>query len=136
MVSRSLEKMMLIAIGLTAAVIVGVPVLMYAIDTLGATSQLERARQVAQSIHNGAAKVDEGVVNSTVIEVTLPEGVTMSADNTTLTIVFENEGVETSSWSETYDYAIVLSGPSGPGTYIVNITKVSGTIEVSFTSVV
>ncbi len=136
MVSRSLEKMILIAIGLTTAVIVGVPILMYAIDTLGTTSQLEIARQVAESIHNGTARVDDGIVNSTAIEVTVPEGVTLVADNSTLTIFFEKEGIEPRSWSGIYDHAIVLHGPIGPGPYIVNIGLVSSTIEISFTPVV
>ncbi|MFQ5831106.1 MAG: hypothetical protein ACE5H4_00180 [Candidatus Thorarchaeota archaeon] len=136
MVSRSLEKMMLIAIGLTTAVIVGVPILMYAIDTLGTTSQLERARQVAESIHNGTAKVDDGFVNSTVIEITVPEGVTVVADNSTLTIFFEKESMEPRSWSEIYDHEIMLHGPVGSGPYVVNIVLVSSTIEMSFSSVV
>jgi len=50
MVSRSLEKMMLIAVGLSTAVIIGVPVLLYAIDTMSYSTHLQTAQLAAGDI--------------------------------------------------------------------------------------
>jgi hypothetical protein len=132
MVSRSLEKMLLVAIGLSTAVLVGVPVLMYAMDTLGAASQVKRAGLFADRVHNVTESVDDGLANNVAIEINVPEGVTLTADGTTLTIVFERESLETRAWSDIYDHSIVLVGPAGSGTYIMHIQLDSGTIEITF----
>ncbi|MHA2378651.1 MAG: hypothetical protein ACXADO_03225 [Candidatus Thorarchaeota archaeon] len=136
MVSRSLEKMLLVAIGLSTAVLVGVPVLMYAMDTLGAASQVERAGQFADRVHNVTGNVDDGLLNTTAIEINVPEGVAISSDGTYLTIVFEREGLDTRTWSNIYDHLIVLIGPTGSGTYIMSVQLDSGTIEITFAAVV
>ena len=74
MVSRSLEKMMLIAIGLTTAVIIGVPVLLYAIDTMTTTQQIQYAHQTADTIFNATQQVDSGDVGELTIQVYVPSG--------------------------------------------------------------
>jgi len=136
MVSRSLEKMLLIAIGLSTAVLVGVPALMYAMDTLGAASQVERASLFADRVHNVTGSVNDGLANNIAIEINVPEGVVITSDGTTLTITFEKEGFETRTWSDVYDHSIVLVGPTGSGTYIMHVQLDSGTIEITFSSVI
>ncbi|MFW9845954.1 MAG: hypothetical protein ACFFD6_04350 [Candidatus Thorarchaeota archaeon] len=95
MVSRSLEKMILIAIGLSTAVIIGIPVLMYSIDTLSNASQADLALRFADRLHNVTESVDDGIANNTVIEISVPEGVTVTSDGTSLTVSLEREGLDT-----------------------------------------
>ncbi|UCH04847.1 MAG: hypothetical protein JSW05_01435 [Candidatus Thorarchaeota archaeon] len=135
MVSRSLEKMLLIAIGLSTAVLVGVPILMYAMDTLGAASQVERASLFADRVHNVTRSIDIGTANNVAIEINVPEGVVITSDGTTLTITFEREGMETRTWSVVYNHSIVLVGPMGAGNYIVYVQLSSATIEITFSLV-
>ncbi|MFX0045917.1 MAG: hypothetical protein ACFE8Z_08720 [Candidatus Hermodarchaeota archaeon] len=136
MVSRSLEKMLLIAIGLSTAVLVGVPVLMYAMDTLGAASQAEKAGLFADRVHNVTRSVDIGTANNVAIEINVPESVVVTSSGTTLTITFERKGTETRTWSDVYNHSIVLVGPTGAGTYIMYVQLDSATIEITFSSVV
>jgi hypothetical protein len=132
MVSRSLEKMMLIAIGLSTAVIVGVPVLMYAIDTITTTSYLEDAQMVADQIHNTTRQVDIGTIPDATIQVHIPVGITMSAEGNTLTILFNYQGVEPQTWIETYDNQIVISPPTEAGNYLMHIDLSAGVIHITF----
>ncbi len=132
MVSRSLEKMMLIAIGLSAAVIVGVPVLMYAIDTITTASYLEDAQMVAEQIHNTTRHVDIGTLSNATMQVYIPAGLTMSSQGNTLTILFNYQGVEPQTWIETYDHPVVISPPSEVGTYLMHTTLDAGVILITF----
>ncbi|MHA2600740.1 MAG: hypothetical protein AM324_001240 [Candidatus Thorarchaeota archaeon SMTZ1-83] len=136
MVSRSLEKMLLVAIGLSTAVLIGVPVLMYAMDTLGTASQLERASLFADRVHNVTGSVNDGLANNIAIEIHVPDGIVIASVGTTLTIMFEMEGLETRTWSVAYDHSIVLVGPSDSGPYIMHVQLDSGTIEIAFSSVI
>ena len=77
---------MLIAIGLSTAVIVGVPVLMYAIDTISTTSELQEVQSAADMIHNATISVDSGVTNATTITVWINPGVTVNSAGNTLTV--------------------------------------------------
>ena len=132
MVSRSLEKMMLIAIGLSTAVIVGVPILLYSMNTLQNASHLEIAQVFAVKLHNETERVDNGATNETSFQVNVPSGISMNAVGTTLTITLEYEGIQTTTWSETYDHTIVLNAPETSGIYIVTVRIVSDVIEISF----
>ena len=123
---------MLIAIGLSTAVIVGVPVLMYAIDTITTTSYLEDAQMVAEQIHNATKQVDIGTVPDATVQVHFPVGITMSAEGNTLTILFNYQGVEPQTWIETYDHQIVISPPTEAGNYLMHIDLVAGAIHITF----
>jgi hypothetical protein len=136
MVSRSLEKMMLIAIGLSTAVIVGVPVLMYAIDTINTTTELQEAQMAAEQIHNATRVVDTGISNSTAITIWLPKGATVSAVGATLTISFwEVEG----SWAETYSHEISVDdppyNPQDRLLYTVEVFMIGNIIHITFDAV-
>ena len=139
MVSRSLEKMMLIAIGLSTAVIVGVPVLMYAMDTISTTSQLQEVQLVAEQIHNATSDVDNGVSNTTAINVWINPGITVTANGNTLTVLFsENEGTPR-SWSETYNHDISIDtsilAHQTKTLYSMEIVLVDDVIHISFLAV-
>ncbi len=133
MVSRSLEKMMLIAVGLTTAVMVGVPVLIYAINTLSNASQFEMARAFAESIHDSTQKVDNGTVVEVTVELAVPNGVTVSSDNTTLIIRYDSQVFGTTIWSEIYVHHIELVAPATPGLYMLEITLSSTILHIEFT---
>ncbi|MFW9847518.1 MAG: hypothetical protein ACFFF4_00150 [Candidatus Thorarchaeota archaeon] len=135
MVSRSLEKMMLIAIGLTMVVIVGVPVLLYTMDILSSASELEMAQNFADRVHNATSRVDQGLVNDTHIEISVPQYVEISAVGNTLTIMYEKEGADSISWSNTYTRQITLVSPPGFGLYMLYIHIDSGELVVAFVAV-
>ena len=136
MVSRSLEKMMLIAIGLSTAVIVGVPVLMYAIDTINTTSQLQEVMLAAEQMHNATREVDNGFSNTTSITVWINPGVAVSADGNTLTVSYSNDGGLPRTWSATYNHAISINQPILSHTdkvlYSMEIVRIDDTIHISF----
>ncbi|MHA2353612.1 MAG: hypothetical protein ACXADC_00395 [Candidatus Thorarchaeota archaeon] len=133
MVSRSLEKMILIAIGLSTAVIIGVPVLLYTIDTLGNASQLEIAEQFAERLHNLTARVDIGSTNNTSAAITVPEGASVTSSGTTLTVAFEKLGVASQYWGETYGHSIHLVPPTESGTYSLLIQLLGDELHITFT---
>ncbi len=132
MVSRSLEKMMLIAIGLSTAVMVGVPVLMYAIDTITTTSYLEDAQVVAAQVHTTTRQVDNGTLPNATAQVHIPVGITMSAEGITLTILFNYQGVEPHTWIEIYDHPIVINPPPEAGNYLMHFDLDSGIIHITY----
>jgi hypothetical protein len=133
MVSRSLEKMILIAIGLSTAVIIGVPVLLYTIDTLGNASQLEMAEQFAERLHNLTERVDTGTVNNTSVQINVPEGVSVTSNGGTLTVAFERLGVASQYWGESYGHSILLVPPPNAGTYTLLIQLTGNEIHITFT---
>ncbi len=132
MVSRSLEKLMLIAIGLTTVVLVGIPILLFAIDTLGNATQLELAQNFSERVHNETQLVDTGT-NNTIIEINIPTGVTVSAEGSTLTVSFQSSGGLITAWEESYSHTISLQAPSGAGPHLMQIAMVAGIIELTFT---
>jgi len=131
MVSRSLEKLMLIAIGLTTVVLVGIPILLFAVDTLGNATQLELAQNFSERVHNETQLVDTEA-NSTIIEINVPTGVTVSAEGSTLTVSFQSSGGLITTWEESYSHTISLQAPSGPGPHLMLIARVAGIIELTF----
>lgn len=139
MVSRSLEKMMLIAIGLSTAVIVGVPVLMYAIDTINTTSQLQEAQLVAAEIHNATSDVDTGVTNTTAINIWVNPGISVTANGNMLTVLYSENGGAPRSWSATYFHEISIDSPINPHQsevlYSMEIVLVDDIIHISFLEV-
>jgi hypothetical protein len=130
MVSRSLEKMMLIAVGLSTAVIIGVPVLLYAIDTISYSTHLQDAQIAAQDIFAGANLVDSGEQVNVTIQVHIPTGVTMTAIGNTITISVLVDGQQT-EWSETFSHQIAMNSPNEPGIYSVTFTLVSNVIHIT-----
>ncbi len=132
MVSRSLEKLMLIAIGLTTVVLVGIPILLFAIDTLGNATQLEIAQNFSERVHNETQLVDTGT-NNTIIEINIPTGVTVSAEGSTLTVSFQSSGGLITAWEEGYNHTISLQAPSRSGPHMMHIAMVAGIIELTFT---
>ncbi|MHA2042596.1 MAG: hypothetical protein ACW975_12125 [Candidatus Thorarchaeota archaeon] len=133
MVSRSLEKMILIAIGLSTAVIIGVPVLLFTIDTLGNASQLEMAEQFAERLHNLTERVDNGTANNTSVLINVPDGVSVTSNGATLTVAFEKLGVASQYWGETYGHSIILVPPVESRTYSLLIQLIGNEIHISFT---
>ncbi len=136
MVSRSLEKMILIAIGLSTAVIIGVPVLLFTIDTLGNASQLELAEQFAERLHNLTAKVDNGFANNTTAFITVPEAVSVTSNGATLTVAFEKPGVASQYWGESYGHTIQLVPPTEAGTYSLLIQLIGEELHLTFTAAI
>ncbi len=132
MVSRSLEKLMLIAIGLTTVVLVGIPILLFAVDTLGNATQLELAQNFSERVHNETQLVDTGA-NNTIIEINIPTGVTVSAEGSTLTVSFQSSGGLITTWEEGYSHPISLQSPSRSGPHLMHIAMVAGIIELIFT---
>ncbi len=133
MVSRSLEKMLLIAIGLTTVVMVGVPVLLYAMDTLSSASELERAQSFADRVHNATDRVDLGLTNSASLEIVVPQYVTMIVSENTLTVAYAKEGADVYTWSIEYTHPISLTAPQDAGIYIMSISLVAGEVQLVFT---
>ena len=123
---------MLIAIGLTTVVLVGIPILLFAIDTLGNATQLELAQNFSERVHNETQLVDTGT-NNTIIEINIPTGVTVSAEGSTLTVSFQSSGGLITAWEESYSHTISLQAPSGSGPHLMQIAMVAGIIELTFT---
>jgi hypothetical protein len=132
MVSRSLEKMVLIALGLTTVVIIGVPALMFAINTLENVTDLERADAFAARLLNETRLVDTGEANNTAFTTTIPNFVTVSANGNALTIDFDKEGVQAVQWSDTFLHPVSLLGEVASGQYSITIRLVGGVIEILF----
>lgn len=136
MVSRSLEKMLLIAIGLSTAVIIGVPVLLYAIETINTTTQLQEAQLAAELIHNATNTVDTGISNSTAITIWIPRGAVVSAVGNTLTVSFAEI---TESWTETYNHEISVDdppfNPEGQLLYTIEVVMIGDVIHIAFDAV-
>ena len=126
MVSRSLEKMMLIAIGLSTVVIVGVPVLMYAIDTISTTSQLQEVQLAAEQIHNATRNVDTGISNITSISIWIHPGFSVAANENTLVVTYSGEGTAPETWPASYNHDLVIDDP-----ILASSTKVLYSMEVS-----
>jgi len=139
MVSRSLEKMMLIAIGLSTVVIIGVPVLMYAIDTISTTTQLQEAVLVAGQIHNATRDVDTGVLNTTSITFWVNPGLSVTANEKTLTVLFIDNGTPANTWAATYSHDIIINEPilshTGRVLYSAEFTLVDDSIHITFLEV-
>lgn len=133
MVSRSLEKMMLIAVGLTTAVMVGVPVLLYAIDTVNAASEFELARTFAQEVQNATGRVDLGIVANVTSNVYVPNGVTVTAAGNTLTVSYQKGTQQPIVWTSSYAHSIVIVlAPISADTCNMEVRMASGTIEIIF----
>ena len=122
---------MLIAIGLTTVVLVGIPILLFAVDTLGNATQLEVAQNFSERVHNETQLVDTGA-NNTIIEINVPTGVTVSAEESTLTVSFQNSAGLITTWEVLYSHTISLQAPSGPGPHLMHIAMVAGIIELTF----
>ena len=131
MVSRSLEKMMLIAVGLSTAVIIGVPVLLYAIDTMSYSTHLQGAQIAAEDIFTATERLDTGELNNLTIRVHLPAGMLMIADGSSLTISVLING-QTTSWSESYTHQIIINPPTEAGYYDIEFTMVSDVIHITY----
>ena len=138
MVSRSLEKMMLIAIGLSTAVIIGVPVLLHAIDTMTTTQRFQAADLAAQRILNATRLIDIGELNETTIQVQIPEGFAMTVDNNGYSLIMTlNLGDQppgnNAMWSETFSHPIALNESPEAGTLVMIFHMESGVIQINYT---
>ena len=132
MVSRSLEKMMLIAVGLSMAVIIGVPVLLYAIDLMSDTTHLQDAQNAADDIFEVVNQLDTGILNSTTIQVHIPTGMLMEASGSSLTISVLINGV-TTTWSHSYTHQIMINPPTEAGLYNLHFEMISNVIHITYT---
>jgi uncharacterized protein (UPF0333 family) len=131
MVSRSLEKMMLIAIGLTTVVIIGVPVLLFAIDTMSYTSHLQDAQTAATDIFEAANRIDSGELTNLTIQIHIPTGISMTVNGYTL-IISVLIGEQQTQWTETFDHQIAINPPTEAGYYSITFTMVSGVIHITY----
>ena len=134
MVSRSLEKMLLIAIGLTTVVMVGVPVLLYTMNIISNASQLEVAQEFAEDLHNATAQVDQESMDHFSSITVIPPYVVVSAVGNSLTVIFQIEGGEQYTWSEVYSHPIHLTSPEGSGAHILEINLNEGVLEITFSA--
>ncbi len=126
--------MMLIAVGLSTAVIIGVPVLLYAIDTMSYSTHLQDAHLAADNILHATEQLDTAELNTTTIRVHIPTGMSMVVDGSTLTIsVLINS--QTTSWSDSYTHQIVINPPTEAGTYDMEFTMISNVIHITYTLV-
>ena len=123
---------MLIAVGLSTAVIIGVPVLLYAIDTMSYSTHLQSAQVAAEDIFNATERLDTGVVENLTIRVHIPTGMSMIAGGSTLTISVLING-QTTSWSDSYAHQIVINPPTEAGNYDIEFTMVSNVIHITYT---
>jgi hypothetical protein len=130
MVSRSLEKMMLIAIGLSTVVIIGVPVLLFAIDTMSYTSHLQDAQAAATDVLGAASRVDDGELTDLTIQVHIPTGMSMTVIGYTLAISVLI-GEQLTEWTATYNHQIIINPPTEAGYYSMTFTMVSDTIHIT-----
>ncbi|MHA1883253.1 MAG: hypothetical protein ACTSUO_09440 [Candidatus Thorarchaeota archaeon] len=134
MVSRSLEKMLLIAVGLTMCVMVGVPVLLVSMDAISNASQLESAQSFANTVHNITSEVDTGQTNDTSIEIRVPEGVSIRAEGSQLIVEYEKVGTEPVSWDESYTHTLDVVPPTTTGLYLMRVRLVGNEIVITFTT--
>jgi hypothetical protein len=132
MVSRTLEKMLLIAFGLSTAIIVGVPILMVAIQALQGSSQIELARAFAEQTHELVQSVDTGEAQDLSIHVEIPNCATINVTGSFIGIYCHIDGELVESWEETYTHDIEFSGPVGSGSYTIQARMVAEKIELSF----
>jgi len=122
---------MLIAVGLSTAVIIGVPVLLYAIDTMSYSTHLQGAQIAAEDIFTATERLDTGELNNLTIRVHLPAGMLMIADGSSLTISVLING-QTTSWSESYTHQIIINPPTEAGYYDIEFTMVSDVIHITY----
>jgi hypothetical protein len=137
MVSRSLEKMMLIAVGLSSALIIGVPVLLYAINTMTTTQQIQYAQDAAEAIFNATQQVDNGVQEEITIQLYVPAKLSMTTDESGVTIVIildtgRPQPEKYITWSESYEHQIVDNFPTETGNYYLTFTMVSDVIHITY----
>ncbi|TFG12897.1 hypothetical protein EU537_07985 [Candidatus Thorarchaeota archaeon] len=132
MVSRSLEKMLLIAIGLTSVVIVGIPVLFHTLNTISAASNFTMANDFADRVHNATGRVDSGTTDSVSIEISVPDYVTITVSNDTMTILYEPTDGSSQEWTREYSHEIVLTAPNDSGSHLLAIDLIGDKIHLEF----
>ncbi|MBD3157758.1 MAG: hypothetical protein GF309_03120 [Candidatus Lokiarchaeota archaeon] len=132
MVSRSLEKMLLIAVGLSSAVIVGVPLLMHAVNLMAGATRFEMAQQAANQIHNATEEIDMEQANRTTVQFNAPEGFAIQVQDNKLTITYSQDGEIVGSWPHTYSHSLLSTGFQGRGNYVLTIRLVDEVVHLSF----
>lgn len=126
--------MLLIAVGLTMCVMVGVPVLLFSMDAISNASQLESAQSFANTVHNVTLQVDTGQTNDTSIEIHVPEGVSIRLEGSQLIIEYQKEGTEPVSWDESYSHTLDVDPPTTAGLHLMTVRLVGNEIMITFTS--
>ncbi len=132
MVSRSLEKMLLIAVGLTSVVLVGVPVLFHTLNTISSASNLTMAKDFADRVHNATARVDSGITESVSIEIFVPDFVSITVSNDSMTIVYEPTDGRSNEWTREYSHELVLIAPNDSGSHLLSIDLFGNKIHIEF----
>ncbi len=117
------------------AVTFGIPVLLFAIDTIQSTTQLEIAHTFAERVHNATAMVDTGMSEDLEFQITVPLGVTVTANSHTLTITYTRSTTSSETWSREYIHSIDLIAPEGPGGYTLRVRLIEDSIELVFNSI-
>lgn len=125
--------MLLIAIGLTMCVMVGVPVLLVSMDAISNASQFESAQSFAYTVHNITSQVDTGQTNDTSIEIRVPEGVNIRVESSQLIIEYQKEGTEPVSWDVSYTHTLDVDPPTTTGLYLMRVRLVGNEILIAFT---
>jgi hypothetical protein len=119
-------------VGLSTAVIIGVPVLLYAIDTMSYSVHLQDAQLAADNIFTATEQLDTGTLNTTTTRIHIPTGMSMVADGSTLTISVLVNG-QTTTWSDSYTHQIIINPPTEAGTYDIVFTLISNVIHITYT---
>jgi hypothetical protein len=114
------------------AVMVGVPVLQYAMNTINAASDFELARDFAERIHNSTSRVDMGEVTEIHVQIVVPIGTGLNSSGHTLNIVYQAGGSDPVTWSEDYAHEIELIGPSGSGICTLSISISDSVLHIEF----
>ncbi len=135
MVSRSLEKMMMVAIGLSTVVLVGAPVLMYSVEILTAASELEVAHAFSSRLHNVTSQVDAGIVNEVNIELVVPPHVTITASGTILTVTYQPDTREPVEWTNSYNHTLHVDPPTKKGTHALRVRLQDDVLYITFTAI-
>lgn len=124
---------MLIAIGLTTVVLVGVPVLLYSMDILSATADIDSARIAAEKIHNETTLVDNGLSDTDGVNVYLPRGFEAWIDGADFIMQIRLANGATHTWARIFNHSVsIVEPPQGEGEYWVEIMLVGDTIEIAF----
>ncbi len=132
MVSRSLEKMILIAVGLTTAVMIGVPVLLFAINTLNSATEYEMANLFSEKVHEAVTRVDNGSLAEVHFDLAVPDGIELTSIGNTLSISYRNEYGIQGVWTEEYSHDILVESPPETGYQSVTIRIADEILVISF----
>mgnify|MGYP001242942796 CR=1 FL=1 len=126
--------MILVAVGLTTAVMVGVPVLLFAINTLNNATEYESAKLFSERIHEAVMRVDNGSAQQLTLQLTVPDGTELTSNGNTLTVTYQNEYGSSGVWTEEYSHSVLIESPPDVVYQITTIRMIDEVLVISFAS--